>query len=118
MYPIREAVVIKVNGTEKNVFIAPDWEELQYAYQSAWKINSIDLLDHYAITQKWCGQGISADLYITYSDNAKRKVSGKQLLKEWLYATKIGVKTRYYLNSATGTIKAEERGCNGGGCVL
>lgn len=118
LYPIREAVVIKVNGTEKNVFIAPDWEELQYAYQSAWKIDSMHLLDHYAITQKWCGQGISADLYITYSDNAKRKVSGKQLLKEWLYATKIGVKTRYYLNSATGTIKVEERGCNGGGCVL
>ena len=61
MYPIRESVVIKVNGTEKSVFIAPDWEDLQHTYQSAWIVPTFDLIDHYAIYQKWCGQGISAD---------------------------------------------------------
>jgi len=118
LYPIRESVVIKVNGTEKSVFIAPDWEDLQHTYQSAWIVPTFDLIDHYAIYQKWCGQGISADLYVSYSDNANRKVGIKKLLKEWLYATKMGMKTRYYLNSATGTKVEEERGCASGSCSV
>ena len=104
--------------TEKNVFIAPEWEELKYQYQLAWDIKTRDMIDTYAIWQKWCGQGISADLYIKFSDANNRKVSGKQLIMDFLYATEKGLKTRYYYNSATGTIESEERGCAGGGCVL
>jgi len=118
LYPIRQGIVIKMNGTEKNVFIAPEWEELKYQYQLAWDIKTRDMIDTYAIWQKWCGQGISADLYIKFSDANNRKVSGKQLIMDFLYATEKGLKTRYYYNSATGTIESEERGCAGGGCVL
>ncbi|WP_288981786.1 ribonucleoside-diphosphate reductase subunit alpha [uncultured Flavobacterium sp.] len=121
LYPIRKGIVIKTNGTDKNVFIAPNWEDLKYQYQLAETIDSKDLIDMYAIFQKFTGQAISADLYLKYNnDGSKRKVSGKKLMNDFLYAASLGVKTRYYLNVFAGVdiINEEEKGCAGGSCTL
>ena len=102
-YPIRESVVIKTDNDNKRVFIAPDWEELQNQYQFAWDIPTKDMIEFYAILQKWCGQAISADFYIKYSeDGSSRKMDTKTLLQDFLYRHKCGMKTRYYINSASG----------------
>ena len=108
LYPIREHKVIKTSGVNKNLFICPEYDALKDAYQMAWDVPTKDLIDCYAIVQFFTGQGVSADIYKRYDPN-NRKVSAKALLEEWLYRVKMGMKTRYYINSATGVKTADAK---------
>lgn len=101
LYPARALKTIKTSGTNKNLFIVPEYDRLKDRYQLAWDIPTKDMIEVYAIVQKFTGQAISADLYIKYGKD-KREISSKQLLQDWLYRVKLGLKTRYYINSATG----------------
>jgi len=117
LYPIREGVVVKKSGNTKIVFIPPEWENLKGFYESAWDIPHNDLFDVYAIVQKFTDQAISADEY--YRFIGEKKVSLKQLANNFFYRQKMGVKTRYYRNFATGaSIISQEESCTGGGCKL
>lgn len=120
LYPIRQGVVIKIDGNTKKVFIAPGWDDLKYQYQLAWSIEDNDMTDCYAVTQKFSGQLISADYYVKYnSDGSKRQLSFKDMFAAFAYRHKMGLGSRYYINSATGaTAPVEEKGCSGGACVL
>lgn len=130
IYPVRKGVVIKTNGNDKNVFIAPDWEELGSQYELAWDISNLDLIDMYAIFQKFTDQGVSADLYILCEvKDGKRKVSLKRLFTEWIHTVRVGLKSRYYMNIAGAVISSDkedipvsfeddEKGCAGGACTL
>ena len=60
------------------------------------------MIDIYAIIQKFAGQAISADLYIDYTQLPDGKISMKQQLGYLIRATKMGMKTWYYLNSKVG----------------
>lgn len=106
LYPIREDFVIKKSGTTKVMFSAPDIEELKGQYQYAWDVPTKDMIDCYAIYQKFHGQGISADLYTDFSKYTDEKVPASELVLYFLYATKMGVKSWYYQNSKGG-IKEE-----------
>ena len=128
LYPVRALKLMKTSGTNKQLFIAPDAEELQWDYQLAWDIKTKDLVDCYAIIQKFTGQGISADFYLSYGKSVGEKsVSAKELIADFLYMTKMGLKTKYYCNSSTSvvasnttgaTIDNKEDSCAGGGCAL
>lgn len=102
LYPIRAYKVVKTSGTNKNLFIAPELDTLASSYELAWEIPTNDMIDVYAIVQCFTGQAISADLYIKYDKEGKRELSVKVLLQEWLRRVKLGMKSRYYLNSSTG----------------
>jgi ribonucleoside-diphosphate reductase alpha subunit len=102
LYPIRSFKVVKTSGTNKTLFIAPEYEVLKQAYELAWNIPTKDMIEVYAVVQKFTGQAISSDLYIKYGKDGKREVSSKQLLTDYLYMKRMGMKTRYYVNSATG----------------
>lgn len=118
IYPIRSLKVIKTSGTNKNLFIAPKAEEMKWDYELAWDIPTKDMLEVYAIIQKFTGQAISADLYITYNSSVGEKsVGAKELLTQFLTFTKLGVKCRYYVNSSTG-VNLDEQKCSSGGCTL
>jgi ribonucleoside-diphosphate reductase alpha subunit len=119
-YPIRAFKVVKTSGKHKNLFIAPELDNLKDHYELAWDIPTVDLLDVYGIIQKFTGQGISADLYIKYDKDGDRKVGAKELLTQFLYMTKIGMKSRYYINSSTGVDLAmnEETGTSCDSCSL
>jgi len=114
LYPIREPVVIKTSGTNKSVFIAPDWESLKGAYQMAWDIPTKDLTEGYGLVQKFCGQAISADWYIKFEEGKPKQLSAKKMLEDWFYRIKCGLKTKYYTNSASGL--SVEESC--AGCKL
>ena len=115
IYPIRAIKVIKTSGTNKNLFIAPESDVLYY--ESAWDISTKDMIDVYAIVQKFTGQAISADLYIKYGTNTgDRNIGVRELLTNFLYLTKMGLKTRYYVNSSTAV--EDQKGCSSGGCTL
>jgi ribonucleoside-diphosphate reductase alpha subunit len=99
LYPIRDLSVVKKNGTNKSVFLAPDMEVLKDAYQFAWDISRRDMIDVYAIFQKFCGQAISADLYRAFRKGEAKRISAKELLEDWFYRISRGLKTVYYSNT-------------------
>ncbi len=122
VYPIRNLRVMKTSSNNKNLLLAPDLEKLGPFYDIAWNLDSKDLIDMYAIIQKFTGQAISADLYLNLKEEAN--ISTSKLLKDYIYMMKMGCKTRYYLNSASGIIHesfvetVEDKGCAGGACTL
>ena len=102
-------------------------------YQIAWDIAPKDLIDCYAIIQKWTDQAISADLYRKLQGD--EKVSSTEMLQGYFQRYKLGLKQRYYQNSLTakginmnssepvvGSDIQEDLqddvGCSSGGCSL
>ncbi len=118
LYPIRDGIVLKKSGNTKTIFIPPEWEELGDKYEKAWDIPWKDMADIYAIFQKFADQGISADMYHAFPSGEKR-VSMKQLMEEFFYRNKVGLKTRYYRNFKIGASEMQqEESCGDGGCKL
>jgi ribonucleoside-diphosphate reductase alpha chain len=122
LYPIREGIITKKDGKKVVQWIAPQWEELQDKYEKAFTISTKDMTDLYSIVQCFTGQGISADYYMAHKrdENGKIVVSGKQLIKDWLYRQEMGMKSRYYINHSTNGVyqQAESISCSSGGCTL
>lgn len=118
VYPIRDLVVLKTDGNKKLSFMAPDMEELADSYEIAWNVPTKDMVEVYAILQKFCGQAISADYWP--KRNSDNKFSADEALEDWLYARHLGIKTRYYTNTRNnGDLDVvEDKGCAGGSCTL
>lgn len=136
-YPIREFALLKTNDTLVNHWVAPDSTRLKNKYQLAWDISTSDMIKVYAIMQKWCDQGISADLFVKIQGDDK--VSSSGMIQDYLDMVKYGMKSRYYVNSLTskGTDltaneyliepmkhienpieEVDDRGCSSGACAL
>lgn len=128
--PARSIKVLKANATKITRFLAPNADTHSDYYELAWDIKTKDLIDVYAIFQCFTDQALSADFYMDFT---KGDISGKDMLKDFLYMTAMGMKTRYYVNSKTrsdngadkepetkrDTVEViEDRGCNSGGCSL
>lgn len=99
LYPVRGTTLNKSNDDDTIAWIAPDAQKLEKHYQNAYEISSLDMIQAYGIFQKWCDQGISADLWklIVGAD----KLSSTELLQDVFYTVKYGIKSRYYINSKT-----------------
>jgi ribonucleoside-diphosphate reductase alpha chain len=112
IYPVRELVVVKTSGTNKNVFLAPDLEELKDAYQLAWTVPAKDIAEMYGIFQKFCGQAISADKYRAFPAGVTPKISATEMFEDWLYRITCGHKSGYYSNTKAGlTLEENEAEC-------
>lgn len=128
LYPARRAAIFKSDGNTVIQWAAPNSDDPSFAYEFAWDISTKDMIDCYAIFQKWTDQGISADLYrrIVGSET----ISSNEMIKDFLYMVKMGLKTRYYQNTETSASldltdlqKAFENTdgsmtCGSGGCTL
>lgn len=104
LYPIREYYTVKRSGSIINIFAAPDVDkpEVKDYYELAYDLPTKDIVDCYAIFQKFHGQGISCDLYTNYSKYPNEKVPLSVLLDDYFYCTKMGLKSLYYQNSKGG----------------
>lgn len=132
LYAVRNLVLVKQNGDNAVTWIAPEATKLKQYYQSAWKIPPKDMIEVYAIVQKFTDQGISADMWYDRSEQLEIPVS--TLMQHTLWMNKYGMKGRYYVNSKTEkdldlTVAAtnidrqnfeteEDKGCGSGGCTL
>ena len=119
IYPIRDFALIKTDNHSLTYWAAPEGERLKDSYELAWDIDSHDLIDDYAIIQKWTDQGISADLYRKLIGDDV--VSSKEMIAQYLHMVKRGMKTRYYQNSKTSKgieTTEDEKGCHSGFCTL
>lgn len=102
LYPVRALKTVKSSGNaRKNVIIVPEYEALKDKYDIAWDVSTKHLAQVYGIVQKFTGQGISADFYIVFKEGEERKISTKELITDYLYMMKMGLKTAYYLNNKT-----------------
>jgi ribonucleoside-diphosphate reductase alpha chain len=119
VYPIRELALIKTDGNDVTYWAATEGERLSHHYEFAWDIETKDMVDVYAIIQKWTDQGVSADFW--------RKVIGddvvttSEMIQDFIYKTKMGLKSQYYQNSLTseGTeLNSDGAGCDSGVCTL
>jgi ribonucleoside-diphosphate reductase alpha chain len=105
IYPIRSVVITKGDGDNNMIrWAAVDGDILGDAYQSAWDIATEDLIDDYAIAQKWTDQGISADLYRKFK-SGETKVSEEEVVRTFLYMIMRGMKSRYYTNTLRPKVK-------------
>ena len=106
VYPIRDLTLSKTDGYITIRWAAPNSDDSNYQYQSAWDIKEVDMIKAYAVMQKFTDQAISADLWRRIKDD--EKVSSKDLLTQYLSMVKYGMKTRYYYNSNTSNERSIE----------
>ena len=119
VYPIRELALSKTDNDSVIEWVAKESDTLAEAYESAWDISAKDYTEVYAILQKWTDQGISADYYQTLV--GEDTISSSEVLQDFFYQIKLGLKSRYYLNSKTSEgieLEIEETECDSGGCKL
>jgi ribonucleoside-diphosphate reductase alpha chain len=114
LYPIRDFTLVKTDDTSTVYWAAPEGEKLAKWYEMAWDIPTKDMIDVYAIFQKWSDQSISADLYRKVIGDTT--VSSSTMLDEYFYMTKMGTKSRYYQVSKTS--EGLDAGCGSGGCSI
>ncbi len=98
VYPIRTSFIMKKVGKLTMRYIVP-YSDV-YDYESAWDIDQKDMIECYAVMQKWTDQAISLDEFFDVSHN-DAKININELMKLWLYRQKMGLKTHYYTNTKT-----------------
>ena len=93
VYPVRDTDLKKVDASIVTYWSAPDSDRLSKHYEFAWNIDWKDMIDVYAIIQKFTDQGISADLWADVSGDTK--IGSVEMIKQYLYICKMGMKSRY-----------------------
>lgn len=110
LYPARFLSMLK---SDEHVIIdwcAPDNDIIGDQYQLAFDVPTRDMIDCYAIFQKFTDQGISADTYRRIGQ--AEKIPSSEMLGDYIYMTEMGIKSRYYTNSLTS--KASNKKTNAG----
>ncbi|WP_440904659.1 class 1a ribonucleoside-diphosphate reductase subunit alpha [Catenovulum sp. SX2] len=123
--PPRGFVSIKASKDGILRQVVPEYEKLKNQYELLWSIpNNQGYLGLVAIMQKFIDQTISANTNYDPTKFPSGKVPMQQLLKDLLYAYKLGVKTLYYHNTRDGAedpqkeAKAQDDDCAGGACKI
>jgi ribonucleoside-diphosphate reductase alpha chain len=120
LYPVRDLSLKKGDDDNMIYWAAPEGEKLSRWYELSWDVPTFDMIDTYAIFQKFTDQGISGDEFRRILGD--ERVGSKEMITNFLYMTKMGMKTRYYVNTKTtdGTSldTEDEPGCDGGFCTL
>lgn len=99
LYPARRLTLTKNDQNNHLYWAAPNGDDPAYKYELAWDIPTKDMIDCYAIFQKFTDQAISADLYRRIV--GKEQIDVNELFKDYFYMVKMGMKTRYYFNTET-----------------
>jgi len=117
--PIKKLITIKDSKTTTLVQLAPEAYRLADKYDIAYDrpINR-DYLKHVAVTQAWIDQSISAVLHYNPELYPEDKIPMKEILSDWAFAHKFGVKAIYYVNTKAGDSDDEPITCAGGGCSV
>lgn len=105
--------------------VAPEIHKLKNKYQLAYDMKSNKgYTNIIAVMQKWYDQSLSANHYYEYSEDG---ISIGGVIRDILYAYKMGLKTIYYANTDDkksdnlddmGTSTMDDAGCEGGACSI
>lgn len=143
IYLVRNIELTKSDGALKIQWSAFESDRPGMDYERAYETSSKDMIEYYAIWQKWTDQAISADMYRRLE--ASEEVEEDEIINDYLYLVHMGMKTRYYFNTQTAdgaaldsVVRAVDsddndkdfssegytenndssRGCSGGTCTL
>lgn len=121
VYWIRALYLMKSDMETVVDWLAPDGDLYADTYEIAYDVPVEYQIKMYAVLQKWCDGGISADFY---EDRVKHPtLESDVLVSRMLDRHRYGLKSKYYQNSLTtkdqdiSTIKRPEV-CGAGGCTL
>jgi ribonucleoside-diphosphate reductase alpha chain len=115
VYPLTALSEKKSDSANVIDWCATDDDLIGSQYELAYDISSFDMIECYAVMQKFTDQSISADLF---KDRVKFPVlSTKEMVEEFLHMVKYGMKTRYYQKSKVGKKTTETADvCASGAC--
>jgi len=119
--PIRDYLSTKQSGSGNIKVLPPHWPRNRAYYTTAFEMS--DQLHHlrlYAAMQRFICMSISANLYMDYANYPDGKIPRSEIVKQMMYAHKVGVKNLYYLVTPDGTDDqtVEQSGCSGGACSI
>ncbi len=116
---VRALVTIKKSKAGIFKVVVPEITKLKNKYQFAFDMkDNKGYTNICAVMQKWLDQSISANHYYEYNVDG---ISLATVIKDILYAYKIGIKTLYYANTddkKTDNIEEMGAGCDSGACAL
>jgi ribonucleoside-diphosphate reductase alpha chain len=118
---IREFLTTKKSGSGNIKMLPPNWPKNKSYYVTAFEMS--DQLQHlrlYAAMQRYICMSISANLYMDYANYPDGKIPRSEIVKQMMYAHRVGVKNLYYLVTPDGSDDQtmEESGCSGGACAI
>jgi ribonucleoside-diphosphate reductase alpha chain len=119
----RQLLSIKKSKKGNLKQIVPEFNRYKNHYTKAFDMRSnIGMLNIAATCQKYVDMSISTNVYYNYDHFETKEIPMSLIIKEQLYAWKVGIKTLYYLNSNDGyvdsTDESQIRGCESGACSL
>ncbi len=134
--PIRSLVTKKASKKTSFTQVAPEALKLKNQYTYLWDMNAEQYngyIKNAAIFQKFVCQAISTNLSYNPEHYPDRKIPLEVLINHFLLCTKLGLKTRYYMNtkgekdhSDTAPVptaeekppEGDEGGCESGACSI
>lgn len=116
--PIRDLSLKKKDQNLTVDWVAIDSDLIGHQYERAFDIPMKDMIECYAVIQKFTDMTTSADVYRDRVKNPNLYQS--DLVDLFLFTTKYGVKSLYYANSKTSDANQDsaEKGCASGACTL
>lgn len=118
--PVRSLITYKKSKARSLPVIVPHIHQWQNKYTLAFDLkDNIGIINISAAFQKWTDMSISMNEYYNYSHYENGALPDAKVIKEFLHAYKMGVKTGYYLNTDDGDKQsANESTCESGACAI
>lgn len=121
--PPRELATVKEDENFKTIQLVPEFSKLKNYYTCAWgdDFNNIDYFKTISLIQKFTDQSMSTNQYTNVLNFENGKVPQSLLIKEFLEAFNLGLKTLYYQNfrsTTEGDGLDTHQGCESGACSV
>ena len=114
--PPRDALSYKKSKAGSVPILVPGWDKYKKYYEFAYDIgDNTHNLKIVAAIAKWLDMGVSTNIYYRYLDYPDGKLPDMTVIKDILFAYKMGIPTLYYNNTDTTT---EMDDCAGGACKI
>jgi ribonucleotide reductase alpha subunit len=114
--PPRDALSYKKSKMGSTPILVPGWEKYKKNYEFAYEIgDNTHLLNIAAAISKWLDMAISTNVYYRYADFPDGKLPDTLVMKDILYAYKMGIPTLYYCNTDTSEVIDD---CESGACKI
>jgi len=120
--PVRSLVTYKESKSRQLPVIVPNIHQWKNKYTLAFDMkDNIGMINIVAALQKWVDMSISANRYYNYAHYEGGALPDSKVIREFLYAYKMGWRTGYYLNTNDGDKQSaanQEESCSSGACSL
>jgi ribonucleoside-diphosphate reductase alpha chain len=116
--PVRNLLSYKKakNGILKQ--LVPNFSSKRRYYTKAWSMpDNNGIIEIAAVMQKFVDMGISLNLYYNYENYEGGSIPLSAIIRDQIYAYKLGIKNLYYCNTPDGD-GATENNCESGACAI